>query len=360
MNKLIEYGIPKNLINESKSNDQLTHQIGRVIKDFGRSWLVITENGELTAELTGNLLKKGVRPAIGDWLRLHEIDNLRALVDEILPRKSHISRNKAGNETSEQIMAANIDLVFIVFSLEGGRQFSQGAVERYVTLAWNSGATPCLILNKIDLATPEAIVSAMNLTEEAAPGVQLIMTSCETEEGFGDIKSLTGSGRTCVVIGPSGVGKSSITNLLAGHTLMKTGGIREKEKKGSHTTSHRELLLLQEGGCMIDTPGLRELQLWADEEALGKTFSDIEDLAASCRFRDCHHQGEPGCAVQKALADGTLSQRRYENYLDLMKELAYLNRKTDFQARKEETDKWKQIHKSMKDFYKVNGGRKAH
>ncbi|MBI9103951.1 MAG: ribosome small subunit-dependent GTPase A [Spirochaetales bacterium] len=366
MNKLKDYGLTDKIETEYIENTEANGSsrgteevIGRIIKDFGRSWLVITENGELKAEISGKLRHEGGRPAIGDWLALRQVETDKAVVTSILSRKSKISRNSAGNETTEQIMAANVDLVFIVFGLEGGRQFSQGAVERYVTLGWNSEAIPCLILNKMDLAAPDNIVSAMNMAEEAAPGVNLILTSCETMEGIDQVKGMFSPGKTCVVIGPSGVGKSSIINALVGDEKMKTGDIREKEKKGSHTTTHRELILLPEGGCMIDTPGLRELQLWADDEALGKTFSDIEEIASECRFNDCSHQGEPGCAVQAALAEGLLTHRRYENYLDLQRELAYLNRKTDFQARKEETDKWKQIHKTMKDFYSKNGGKRT-
>ncbi len=355
MSKLEKYGI-------TNYKKELPGEIrGRVIKDFGRSWVVITEAGECLAQITGKMRHESDDiPVIGDWVLLTSLplspgnkgELPATTIKALIPRKSHISRNRAGKETAQQVMAANIDLLFIVFSLEGGRQISSGGIERYVTLGWNSGAIPYLLLNKTDLASPEELASALGMAEEAAPGVDIIMTSCLNSEGITEIADLMAPGKTCALIGPSGVGKSSLINAIAGKDLMKTGEIREKEKKGSHTTTHRELLLLPGGGCMIDTPGLRELQLWGEKEALEKTFSDVEEIAVSCRFRDCSHLGEPGCAVQTALAEGALTHRRYENYLDLQKELAYLKRKTDVQARKEESDKWKQIHMSLRKFNK--------
>ena len=210
---------------------------GRIIKDNGRSWIAVTDMGELRTEVTGKYRHSGAPfPVIGDWVLIQPVENGPGLIREILPPRSRVSRNSAGTVTSEQIIASNIDILFIVFGLEGGRQFSQGAVERYVTLGWNSGALPVLVLNKSDLASPEDLAVTLDLAEEAAPGVEIILTSCESGEGFTRLKEFIKEGKTAAFIGPSGVGKSSVINALSGTGKMKTGTIREQEKKGSHTT----------------------------------------------------------------------------------------------------------------------------
>ena len=225
-----------------------------------------------------------------------------------------------------------------------------------MTLAWESGAKPVIILNKADLCSEEEKESALLIAENTAPGVEIHLISALTEEGFPElIKALT-PGLTVGLTGPSGVGKSTIINSLSGRTLQKTTEQRQHDLRGRHTTSHKEMFRLPTGVILIDTPGLREVQLWADDESLAEAFQDISDLAENCSFRDCSHQGEPGCAVQAALGSGELEQRRYENYLELEKELRYLNTRKDANAARLEKEKWKEIAKIQK-YMKHHRGR---
>jgi len=266
-------------------------------------------------------------PCAGDFVAVEEVPDpsIPFRIHGILPRRSILSRKTAGRETVEQVLAANIDIVFIVMSLEGGRKCVPRSAERYATMAWDSGAVPVLLLNKADLcADTEGALLAM---ENALPAVDIILLSCVTGAGTDTLQSRLGPGTTAVLVGPSGTGKSTIVNTMLGTQALRTMEVREDDKRGRHTTTHRELIVLPSGGVIIDTPGLRELALWADEDSLDASFTDIADLSVSCRFRDCTHTGEPGCAVQAALADGSLEHERYENYLDLRKEIAYLKRR---------------------------------
>jgi ribosome biogenesis GTPase len=217
-------------------------------------------------------------------------------------------------------------------------------------MAWEGGATPVILLNKEDLAEDPG--QTLGEIEAAAPGVEVVPVSCYTGSGIEWVASRVSTGRTAVLVGPSGTGKSTLINTLLGEERLETGTIRDADKRGRHTTTSRQLVSLPSGGMLIDTPGLRELQLWADSDALADAFSDIAEFARACRFRDCTHSGEPGCAVQSALADGALDHARYENFLELGKELAYLERRTDDRVRQENTRRWKQINKQMRGFTK--------
>jgi ribosome biogenesis GTPase len=289
-------------------------------------------------------------PAVGDFVALAQDGGV---IDGLLPRRSVLSRKSAGRRTEEQVLAANVDLVFVVAALDGGRNFTGRGIERYVTTVWESGARPVLVLNKLDAcADPAAYIVA---AEEAAPGVPVLLTSALTGDGLTELQEAVVPGETAVMIGPSGVGKSSLINSLIGTEQLETGAQREHDRRGRHTSTARQLVLLENGGSLIDTPGLRELQLWAGEESLGRTFADLELFAGECRFRDCSHQGEPGCAVQAAVASGELPPERYESYLELQKELAYLRRRSDEKAMKEEVNRWKQVMKSVKEHHKRGG-----
>ncbi len=329
---------------------------GRIIRDTRHSYTVAAGNEIMTAEVSGAFRYKTVRPSdfpvIGDWVLFRTDDSRHCLIEGVMKRKSCFSRKAAGNRTEEQVIAANIDIIFLVFALNGGRNFTTGALERYLTLAWNSGATPVVILNKADLSSDEERLKAVMDAENSAPGVDIHIISANTGEGIEKLSAALKPGKTIALTGPSGVGKSTIINRIAGENLQKTSAVRESDLKGRHTTTHRQLFLLPSGLMLIDSPGLKELQLWAEEENMEKTFNDIAELAAGCRFRNCSHQGEPGCAVQEALLKGELELRRYENFLDLRRELNYLKTKQDDQAARAEKEKWKNIAKLVKDMYR--------
>jgi len=329
---------------------------GRIIRENRGQYLIASGDKILSAEVSGAFRYKAALrsdyPAVGDWTAFRSEDDRIAVIEWIFSRRSSFSRNSSGSRTEEQIIAANIDTVFLVFGINGGRNFTAGGLERYLTLAWNSGAVPVVLLNKADLCNDEQRTSAVLTAEASAPGVDIHLVSGTTGEGLLKLTAALAPGTTIALTGPSGVGKTTLINALAGNLELKTGAQRETDLRGRHTTTHRELFRLESGIMLIDSPGLRELQLWADEGSADATFSDIAEIAENCRFSDCAHQGEPGCAVQQALATGELEHRRYENYLDQMRELSYLHRKQDERAADADNKKWKDIAKQIRKFYK--------
>ena len=328
---------------------------GRVVGEGLHLYKVLYGEKELMCRVSGAFRYAAVRkedyPVTGDWVALRPEESR---IEGLLKRSFCIARARAGGNTEKQILAANVDIVFIVAGLDGGRNLTRRGIERYLVMVRESGAEAVLVLNKLDLCSD--IVSALQTAEEAAPGVRLILTSTVSGDGIEELSKVLGPGLTGVVLGPSGVGKSSLINSLLGEDRLDQGQTRSGDHRGRHTSTSRNLVLLPRGGVLIDTPGLRELRLWAGEGSLDEVFHDLEFHARNCRFRDCTHQGEPGCAVQKALADGTLSHERYESYLELRKELDYLHRRSDEQARADEERRWKQISKSVKQFYRGRKG----
>ena len=323
---------------ETKRTDRGGLCPGRVITESSQLYKVYTDHGENWAVLTGSLLnsmaERSAFPAVGDWLLVDtDAGHQHWIIREVLPRYSTLIRKSAGITTEAQVLASNVDYVFIVNGLDGGRNFNQRGIERYVTAAWESGAQPVIILNKADLCddVPAAVLQA----EAVAPGAPVLAVSALTGDGFEDIASIAAPGRTIVLAGRSGVGKSSIINQLAGKEIMYTGEQRAQDLRGRHTTSHRELVRLSSGSLLIDTPGLRELQLWADDDSISSAFPEIEGYSAECRFADCTHSSEPGCAVQRALVSGEIEKSRYESYLNLQRELKYLHSRQDEKARME-------------------------
>ena len=329
---------------------------GRITKESRRLYTVITEDGVITAEISGAFHYKTASradyPVIGDWILYRPAPEQKGIIESVFQRKSSFSRKAAGLKTEEQVIAANIDIIYLVFGLNGGRNFTPGGLERYLTLAWESGAVPEIILNKADLCKPEERERFLLTTENTAPGVTIHMISAVTGEGIFDLTAAIEAGTTIALTGPSGVGKSTLINTLAGRELQKTTTQREGDQKGRHTTTRKEMFLLTTGIILIDTPGLKEIQLWAHEQALAETFEEITRLAKKCRFKDCSHQEEPGCAVQDALIKGELDRRRYENYLEMEKELKYLKSRQDANAARLEKEKWKEIAKLQKEFKK--------
>ncbi|RRJ67719.1 ribosome small subunit-dependent GTPase A [Paenibacillus oralis] len=282
----------------------------------------------MSGRLQYELGERSEFPAVGDFVALRFLadDSQDAVIHGLLPRTSRISRRAAGSVPTEQIVAANVDLLFVVAALN--LDFNLRRLERYLIMAWNSGASPVIVLSKADLCPdPERYVDE---TEAIAPGVPVIVVSAMENQGREQVDALLKPGVTVALTGSSGAGKSTILNWMAGEEMQRTQGIREDDSRGRHTTTHRELFVLPQGAVMIDTPGMRELQLWEDDGGWSEAFSDIEELAKACRFSDCRHQKEAGCAVREALRSGQLERKRLDNYLKTQRELK-------FQAAKEQS-----------------------
>ncbi len=305
----------------------------RVTLVYRKQLKVLSHRGEHWARTGGRLIHKaesvGDLPAVGDWVAARIPESGEALVQAVLTRRSAFVRKVAGENAVPQVLATNLDTVLVVMGL--GRDFNLRRLERYMTLAWESRATPVVVLNKRDLADDleELLAEVKGITRGAA----VYAVSALTGEGVEPLQSLVGSGKTVVLFGSSGVGKSTLVNRLAGTTVM-TGEVRD-DGRGRHTTTRRELLILPGGGAVIDTPGLREVQMWAAEGGLAKTFDDIELLGKGCKFSDCRHQAEPGCAVKAALEDGTLDEIRFESWLELQREIEWLQKPADTRGRPE-------------------------
>jgi len=328
----------------------------RVFRENRHIYQLAGDQGAVTAEVSGAFQYRAADPAdfpaVGDWVLYRPGSAGTGIIEQVMNRTTRFSRKIPGSRTEEQLVAANIDVVFPVFAVNGGRNLTPGGVERYMTLAWDSGARPVLLLNKADLCTPDEREQALILAETSAPGAEVILVSAATGEGLERLAGFLKAGTTMAFIGPSGVGKSTLLNALAGATLQRTNAQREGDLRGRHTTTHREMFRLESGVLVVDSPGMRELQLWADGDSLEEAFSDIAVLAEDCRYRDCTHQGEPGCAVQAALAAGELDLRRFENYLELGRELRWLERRQDARLAREDRDKWKQIAKIQRNYKK--------
>ncbi len=329
------------------------YEAGRVTIQHKGAYTLATAHGELRGEITGKMLYFADSPldfpAVGDWVAIRpRLEESAATIHEVLPRKSKFVRKAPGEKVEEQVVAANVDNVFLVTGLDG--DYNLKRLERYLVLAWESGANPIVILNKIDLC-PD-LPELLREVESVALGVPVLTMSALDNEGVETMRPYLGPGKTGALLGSSGVGKSTIINQLLGKDRQKVKEVRATDSRGRHTTTYRELILLPFGGMLMDTPGMRELQLWGSGEGLGDTFEDILALAAQCRFRDCQHQAEPGCAVQAALEDGTLDIRRYESYLKLQKEIAYQNRKGDLMAELKLKEQWKKIHAAHKRSYR--------
>lgn len=325
----------------------------RVTLEHKHSYRVLSEQGEWLATVAGHFAysaySRSDYPAVGDWVLVEKmVGEDRAIVHKLFNRKAQFSRKIAGLEIEEQIVASNVDIVLLVMSVNA--DFNIRRLERYLVAAWDSGAKPIIVLTKADLC--EDVESFLSEVEAIAFGVDIFVSSSFTGEGIEEIRELFKEGVTGALLGSSGAGKSTLTNALYGDEKMKVSGIREDDAKGRHTTTHRELVLLPSGGCLIDTPGMRELQLWDQSDSLSSSFQDIEELSSQCRYRDCSHNSEPHCAVRNAIKNGELDNSRLQSYFKLQKELAYMERKTNAQARLAEQQKWKQISKGLKKKYK--------
>jgi ribosome biogenesis GTPase len=319
-------------------NPELAEQLepglepGRVVAAHRAAYDVQTAAGSVRTRLPGRLVHESIDVAVGDWVGLAD-----GLIRAVLPRRSAIVRQAAGRTSEKQTLAANVDLAFIVTSL--GPELEPRRIERYLVTIWESGAVPEIVLTKADrVDDPWEQVAAV---EAVAVGIPIHVVSALTGQGCEALRARLGPGVTAVLIGSSGVGKSTLVNRFAGSERMAVKETRADDDEGQHTTSHRQLIELPGGGLVIDTPGIRELQLW-DSGGIDEAFADVEELAGACRFNDCSHSSEPGCAVNAALESGDLTQERYDSWRKLQRELRAIAVRADARLRREEKRKWQQ------------------
>jgi ribosome biogenesis GTPase len=329
----------------------------RVSLEYTHIYRVVTEDGELLARVSGRLRHQADSrpdfPAVGDWVVVEAVPNSEARIHAVLPRSSRFSRRAAGDVTQEQVVAANIDTVFLVAGLDG--DFNPRRLERYLVVAWESGAVPVIVLNKADL-----VEDAAALAEEVraiAPGVDVVAVSAKDPHSLDVLRQYVSAGRTAALLGSSGVGKSTIVNRLLGHDLLRTREVRITDSRGRHTSTARQMVLLDGGGVLIDTPGMRELQLWDAGDALGEAFADIDLLAERCRFRDCRHEREPGCAVRAAAESGALAPSRLESFRKLAAERAHQAKQMDARALLEEKRKARNVTRALNKHLRDKGAK---
>lgn len=329
---------------------------GRVVIEFNYLLRVCTAAGEVQAQHAGRLRHtasgRHALAAVGDWVALRARASERtATIEAVLPRRSQFSRKAAGELTEQQVVAANIDVVFVVMGLD--RDYNPRRLERYLVLARDSGARAHVVLSKADLVDDAAVEARLAECRALAPGCDVHASSVRDGRGLEAVRAALGPGRTGALLGSSGAGKSTLINHLLGHELLATGEVRASDQRGRHTTRHRQLVLLPGGGLLIDTPGMRELQLWTAPDATESSFDDIEALASGCHFTDCRHRSEPRCAVRAAVEAGEIPASRLESFHKLQDEARSLQSRQDVRERIVERARSKTIAKAARQLYRA-------
>jgi ribosome biogenesis GTPase len=329
---------------------------GRVVSLSGRHYIVKTLNGELKAVLSNSYLNsvqtKTQIPAVGDWVGLKKnpkVDSYHII--DLYQRKNKLSRKVAGKKSEEQIIASNIDYVFIVTTVDA--DFNLRRLERYLTMVYEIKAKPVILLNKIDKT--ENYNAKINELEKICNNVPIIPISADKGTNIESLSEYLKIGITIILIGSSGVGKSTLINQLLGYTRQKVGETRDSDDKGRHITTNRELIMLPEGGMIIDNPGIRELQLWSSGNGISELFNDINEISKNCKYKDCMHEKEPMCAVKKAVKDGQISAERFENYKKLMREQEYIKLRKNTYERRKKDKQFGKMTKKIVDIYKYKG-----
>ena len=347
--RLEDLGYNNELEKFRSDNSLNSFEIGRVIAEHKERYIIATEKGEFEAEITGNIrfTAKGREdfPAVGDWVALTTYDSDFAIIHRIFPRSSIIKRQAVGQFGEIQVIAANIDYAFIIQAV--GRDFNINRLERYLTICNSSKVRPIIVLSKIDLITESQISEILEKIKVRIKNVSVIAVSNKSQDGYDNLKTVIEKGKTYCMLGSSGVGKSTLLNNLSGKTIMRTDTISESTNRGRHVTSHRELIVLEDGGILVDNPGMREVGITDSASGLEITFDRIASLSGNCRYKDCTHTNETGCSVLEAVEKGEIDKASYENYLKMEKEKAYFESSVAERRKKD-----KEFGKFLKNYKK--------
>jgi len=352
--KLEDFGYNNEIQKLSVEYKLSDFEIGRVLAEHKERYIVKTENGEYEAEITGNLrfsAKSRIDfPAVGDWVAITTYDAEFSVIHKVLPRLSMITRQAVGQFGEIQIIATNIDYAFLIQAVD--RDFNINRLERYLTLCYSSRVKPIIVLTKTDLINEQQLAEITGSIKQRIQGIEVFAISNETQDGYAALNTTFEKGKTYCMLGSSGVGKSSLLNNLTGKTLMRTDTISQSTNKGRHITSHRELIVLERGGILIDNPGMREVGISDTTSGLETTFDRIIQLSLNCKFKDCTHTTEIGCSVIEAVENGEVDKKSYENYLKMEREKAYFE--TTIEERRKKDKEFGKVIKNYKKERKQN------